>query len=695
MMGVGQARWLLLLTIAGPAAAAPSAQPPEEIALDVPYLPQTEALCGGAAAAMIFRYWGDRHADVQQFAPLVDRRARGIAEDVLVQAIAQRGWVVSRVAGSPERIRAALSARSPLMLLIEDRPGRYHYVVAVGAGADRVSLHDPTWGPSRPMRIGELVDRWRSTGFWALLVTPDPERPPHLSSRMQGAARIAADRRGDDPIEQSRCARLLDKAVGDIAVRGLSAAEEILGEVHRACPQEGGPLAELAGVRFAERRWRDASALAEESVRRHPEDAYGWDVLGSSRFMQNDPVGALGAWNRLDKPRVDLVSIEGLKRTQYALVAEALDLQPGALLTPRRFRLAERRLHQFPDRSGARIGFRPDREGFALVDVALVERASRPRGWAEWTAAGVQAVVDREIAADIPGGTGQGELWAASWQWWRDRPRVAASFSAPVVGLRGALRVDGAWDVQSYETDGSIMREEHSIGALTFSQWATAGLYYSLSAGLSSWSSGNRTVSVGGLVEPRFLGDRLSLAAAGMHSTPLGTSGPSFRSGSLGVSFVSSAEPAGLVGRALVSLDIATSGAPLAFWGGAGEGRARPGLLRAHPLVERGTVAGPVFGRRVSIASAELTRWFAPPSLPRVGVAGFVDAAGAWRRLPGASGQSVQIDAGAGLRLRLPGRYATLRVDYGRGLRDGAHAVTVGWQKITGATDLVRTSAVR
>ncbi len=34
------------------------------VALDVPYLPQTDALCGGAAAAMVFRYWGDRHADV-------------------------------------------------------------------------------------------------------------------------------------------------------------------------------------------------------------------------------------------------------------------------------------------------------------------------------------------------------------------------------------------------------------------------------------------------------------------------------------------------------------------------------------------------------------------------------------------------------------------------------------------------------
>ena len=45
------------------------------LAIDVPYLPQTDALCGGAAAAMVFRYWGDAHADAQEFAALVDRRA--------------------------------------------------------------------------------------------------------------------------------------------------------------------------------------------------------------------------------------------------------------------------------------------------------------------------------------------------------------------------------------------------------------------------------------------------------------------------------------------------------------------------------------------------------------------------------------------------------------------------------------------
>jgi hypothetical protein len=68
--------WFVLVTlIPTPAGAAPAGS---GTILEVPYLPQTEALCGGAAAAMLFRYWGDRHADVQQFAPLVDRRAGGI-----------------------------------------------------------------------------------------------------------------------------------------------------------------------------------------------------------------------------------------------------------------------------------------------------------------------------------------------------------------------------------------------------------------------------------------------------------------------------------------------------------------------------------------------------------------------------------------------------------------------------------------
>src|SRR5207253_10724050 len=80
-------------------ATAPLAAEPA-IALDVPYLPQTEAMCGGAAAAMVLRYWGDAHAGVQLFDVLVDRRAGWIATTTLVAAVEQQQCLTLRTAAS-------------------------------------------------------------------------------------------------------------------------------------------------------------------------------------------------------------------------------------------------------------------------------------------------------------------------------------------------------------------------------------------------------------------------------------------------------------------------------------------------------------------------------------------------------------------------------------------------------------------
>src|SRR4029079_18734956 len=99
------------------------------LAIEVPYLPQTDALCGGAAAAMVFRYWGDTHADVQEFARLVDRQAGGIANDVLANAVRQRGGRVGQVAASIDSLAAHLRERQPVIVLVPDRGTRYHYVV--------------------------------------------------------------------------------------------------------------------------------------------------------------------------------------------------------------------------------------------------------------------------------------------------------------------------------------------------------------------------------------------------------------------------------------------------------------------------------------------------------------------------------------------------------------------------------------
>src|SRR5262249_14347786 len=140
---------------------------------------------------------------------------------------------------------------------------------------------------------------------------------------------------------------------------------------------------------FSEHRWRDAESFARKAVTVDPSDAYGWDVLGSSRFMQDQLPGALQAWYQIGKPQLDRVAIKGLTRTRYALVAETLGLTPNTLITRDPFAHAARRLGLLPTQERARITYRPQEDGFAVVDVSILERRAMPHGVPAWLGTGV------------------------------------------------------------------------------------------------------------------------------------------------------------------------------------------------------------------------------------------------------------------------------------------------------------------
>lgn len=99
--------------------------------LDVPFVSQSELLCGGAAAAMVLRYWGERQLSAEAFAHLVDRSAAGIRTDALVADLRRRGWQTREVEGDQAAVQRELASARPALLLIEDRPSAFHYVVAV------------------------------------------------------------------------------------------------------------------------------------------------------------------------------------------------------------------------------------------------------------------------------------------------------------------------------------------------------------------------------------------------------------------------------------------------------------------------------------------------------------------------------------------------------------------------------------
>jgi predicted double-glycine peptidase len=175
-MNAGRAVCGLLVVASMLVASERDAAASEVVRLTVPYVRQTKALCGGAAAAMVFRYWGDGQADPNQFAPLLDRAAGGLATGVLAKAIEDRGWRVVRFTGSIESVADLLRDGRPVIVLLKVRNGRFHYVVVVGTIDTRIVVHDPARGPSRSVPIRKFLDAWEAAGFWALLVLPG--RPP-------------------------------------------------------------------------------------------------------------------------------------------------------------------------------------------------------------------------------------------------------------------------------------------------------------------------------------------------------------------------------------------------------------------------------------------------------------------------------------------------------------------------------------
>ena len=125
--------------------------------LDVPFISQSELLCGGAAAAMVLRYWGERGISAETFSHLVDRSAAGIRTDVLLDELRRRGWTADGGDGDELALRRELSSGRPVLTLIEDRPSTFHYVVLVGWHERGVVFHDPARGPFIVMSTGEFA----------------------------------------------------------------------------------------------------------------------------------------------------------------------------------------------------------------------------------------------------------------------------------------------------------------------------------------------------------------------------------------------------------------------------------------------------------------------------------------------------------------------------------------------------------
>ncbi len=689
-----------MLCVAERGVAAGAAQGDVHALLDVPYVSQTPQLCGGAAVAMVLRYWGKRDVFPQDFAPLVGAGAGGILTDVLASSVRDRGWQAHVVPPDADTarawIRSEIDRGRPLIALIEVGPRTYHYVVIVGSTGQEVVVHDPARAPFRVLRWAEFDRAWAATDRWMMLVLPP-------AGFRRGEAEAAAVPESSDravPVP-TPCSALVERGVQMALAGDGDGAEQVLVAATGLCPNDAASWRELAGWRFSQSRWSEARDLALASVRLAPDDAYTWQLVATSRYLLGDVMGALDAWNRTGEPRIDAITIQGAGRTRQPVIVRAAGLQPRQVLTPAAFGRAVRRLRDLPVASTARMRYEPISSdlpntdgGLARVDIFIDERPVGPSGWPALAIMGARAVLLDELRIGVAGPLGAGELLTAAWRWSAGRPRVAIGLAFPSPSwFPGIVSFEGLWERQSYDAapasgDPTLVREvRHRIG-LHVGDWSAGWLRWQTGAALDRLHEYNDLdergvdardyLAVESTLDARLAGDRFSLAASGGWWTPF-AGGDRFATGGLLALWRSTSDTTLPSWSALSEFRAASRVAPLALWPGAGTGQGRSGLLRAHPLLTSGVLTGPVFGRHVANGTLEYVRPVGRTHAVGISIAGFVDAAKAWRRLQGLDNSRLLVDAGVGLRVRAPGAGGAIRLDVAHGLRGGGTTLSASW----------------
>ena len=667
----------VLVTAAMPVPAAPGQAPtPELHLLDVPYLPQSEALCGGAAIAMIMRYWGATNVYAETFANLVDPAASGIHGGDLVAALRSRGYEAQSIRGSRDQVEARLAARQPLVALIEDRPSRFHYVVIVGWAEGHVIVHDPARAPFRILGEKTFLKAWAASDRWTLITTPSSTTRTDTGD----AEMPSPDDRPPRRSSHEPCGDLTNEGIRLAGADDVAGARRLFELAATRCPEAAGPWREMAGLHALAAEWGAAASDARRALSKDPSDALAARILATSLFLEDDADGALDAWNRVGEPVIDQINVTGLQRTRYEVAARVMGLETQTMLTRKDLIVARRRFAELPAAQTTRLAMRPGENGRAELDASIIERPLVPFSPLALTAVGLRALTDREAMITIASPSGGGEAWTGTWRWWERRPKVALAFDsvAPFGGLWG---VSILGERQTYEADATLNEESRRRAEFHVSNWVARGLRWEGTAAIDRFADGDgtgswRAVSFGGAVQGRFAGDRAVIdMRAGTWVGELTTWSVALRS-----EWRSDTRHEGFVWLARAQDAVVGADAPLALWPGAGTGQGRDGLLRAHPLIDDGIIRDAPFGRHVFDGGVEGRRWMQLARKPiRFAPAVFLDVARAYYTLDDAS-QRWQTDVGTGLRVAIPGS-GVFRIDVAHGLADGRTALSIGWGK--------------
>ena len=155
----------------------PSADIPNEFVIsDIPFYPQSEYQCGPSALATVLSFYGDSISPSGISDEIFSLKLKGTLPLDMELFPRKRGFNTSSYIGSIPDIENNLLKGHPLILFLDTGILNWkagHYIVVTGFNKEDGYII-VRWGDEKEKRITyqNLLKKWKKTGYWTLLVTP-------------------------------------------------------------------------------------------------------------------------------------------------------------------------------------------------------------------------------------------------------------------------------------------------------------------------------------------------------------------------------------------------------------------------------------------------------------------------------------------------------------------------------------------
>lgn len=236
------------------------------------------------------------------------------------------------------------------------------------------------------------------------------------------------------------CAQTADEQLAQataLARAGRTAeAEHAFREGRRRFPHDARFPTEAAGLAFQQKRYARAAELLHAALKLAPGDAYATDFLATVYFVEGNTAAALKYWNRIAKPRIDLIRTEPGLRVDPALLDRAFAFAPASVATLAQYDDSLARIDGLGIFTHPQLDLRARDGGGFDMELRAGERNGFGSSRGEAIFNVLHAAPFQAIHADYYNFRGGAINFTSMYRWDENKRRIHAELSAPLDRLR-------------------------------------------------------------------------------------------------------------------------------------------------------------------------------------------------------------------------------------------------------------------